>query len=240
MIWITVILGFVVLAVVGPAGGLFVGVVGLLLVWSLARPNRDAARAPSQANAGDLQDQSAAAHGSPTTKSEPVPRTRHKSSKVLRFLDAPGDALSELTSVPGAPRFWWGVAVALTLADWFFNWHIVNSAVASVCAPCAQYARARGWDFVVVAMAIWLVCLLADAHRRLKHTEGSMREMQERHLREMREMRELQEACDRKGQRALAAILEVSVEFADVQRRLAGREASLRKAPGSSDGRPDG
>jgi len=39
-------------------------------------------------------------------------------------------------------------------------------------------------------------------------------------VRDIREIREIQEACDRKAQRALAAILEVSVEFADAQRRL--------------------
>jgi hypothetical protein len=35
-------------------------------------------------------------------------------------------------------------------------------------------------------------------------------------------MREMQEACDKNAQRALAAILEVSVEFVDVQRRDRG------------------
>ena len=44
--------------------------------------------------------------------------------------------------------------------------------------------------------------------------------MKDNQAREMREVREMQATSGQKANRALAAILEVSVEFADVQRRL--------------------
>jgi hypothetical protein len=52
-------------------------------------------------------------------------------------------------------------------------------------------------------------------------------------------MREMQEACDKNAQRALAAILEVSVEFVDVQRRLEETEAPMREDHGAPVARPD-
>lgn len=42
-------------------------------------------------------------------------------------------------------------------------------------------------------------------------------------------MREMLDAADKKAQRELAAILEVSVEFADVQRRLENAESVLAR-----------
>ena len=55
--------------------------------------------------------------------------------------------------------------------------------------------------------------------------ESSLREMHA----EMQEIREMQEACEKNAQRALAAILEVSVEFADVQRRLENSDSVLSR-----------
>jgi hypothetical protein len=57
-------------------------------------------------------------------------------------------------------------------------------------------------------------------HRELKNSDVSLCKMQEDWTRELRGIREAQDSCDKKAQRALAAILEVSVEFADVRRRL--------------------
>jgi hypothetical protein len=76
--------------------------------------------------------------------------------------------------------------------------------------------------------------------RRLKNAEAPMREMQEGCVREIREVREMQDACDKKAQRALAAILEVSVEFADAQRRLEKTEVSMREKHVAPVVRPDG
>lgn len=50
---------------------------------------------------------------------------------------------------------------------------------------------------------------------------------QEGLVREIREARQMQDASDKKAQRALAAVLEVSVEFADAQRRLEQIESVL-------------
>jgi hypothetical protein len=51
--------------------------------------------------------------------------------------------------------------------------------------------------------------------------------MQEGLVREVREARQMQDASDKEAQRALAAVLEVSVEFADAQRRLEQIESVL-------------
>jgi hypothetical protein len=51
--------------------------------------------------------------------------------------------------------------------------------------------------------------------------------MQEGLVREIREARQMHDASDKKAQRALAAVLEVSVEFADAQRRLEQIESVL-------------
>jgi hypothetical protein len=118
------------------------------------------------------------------------------------------------------PNVFLTIACAATVSNGFFGW-----------PPTDWYRFFWG---------LWLLSLLDSTHRRLKSIETSiremrdgqeheMREMREHHARELNQMLEKHEACDKKAQRALAAILEVSVEFSDVQRRLENTESALSR-----------
>jgi hypothetical protein len=143
-----------------------------------------------------------------TNPNPPVQKVLRKARELLKLLNAPIEGFEKLSATPGPPRFWWFIAWAATIGSLLGWW--------------------RAADAVAVWIA-WLACWLADVQRRLKNTEASVGEMQEGHVSEMREMLEMHEIGSRKAQRALAAILEVSVEFADVQRRLQDAESALSR-----------
>jgi hypothetical protein len=144
-----------------------------------------------------------------TNTNAPGQKLLRKLRELLKLLNTPSEAYDELSGTPGPPRFWWLIAWAVTMGSVLLDWW----------RPAYAFA----------AWIIWLACWLADVQRRLKSTLASVREMQEGCARGIREIRDLQEACDSKAQRALAAILEVSVEFADVQRRLEDSESVLSR-----------